>query len=487
MLTRRPWGARSVATRPPGPEPDTGARTFSPLTALLPDHVAPELLWLGAKWASLVSFGVTVGLLRDVLPVGAGLNTETVRSHLHRTAKRMEDELADEKVSCIQSSQRDRAAMPVPEGPITVGLDGGYVRSCSKGQPHFEVIVGKSIPADRPDRYIGLVQSHDTKPRRRLHDVLKDQGWQENQPVRFMTDGADTVRNLTRDMAPAGEHLLDWFHITMRITVMGQYVKGLSHPNPDDGAQLGRLLRRIKGYLWHGNLHGGQRAIDDLLMDLEDLETDYPGINALRKAAGEFRTYIENNASMIPNYAERHRYGERVSTGFVESTVNTVVGKRFCKRQQMQLRPRRPRRFVELTGGLNPSLARATQNRIEQNFLADTLKLVHDPRRRNRRSGAAPHRAQGIPQTSLSAVRQSGRAQRAHARPRLVGMQPLRAGHRPRSGADCYRAPAHPPLPGVRRAARAPPATHENLLRPLPQCPLAYSPATPARVGREER
>ena len=30
------------------------------------------------------------------------------------------------------------------------------------------------------------------------------------------------------------------------------------------------------------------------------------------------------------------RYGERVSTGFVESTVNTVVGKRFCKRQQMR-------------------------------------------------------------------------------------------------------------------------------------------------------
>ena len=54
---------------------------------------------------------------------------------------------------------------------------------------------------------------------------------------------ADTVRNRT-GTSPAGEHLLDWFHITMRITVMGQYVKGLSHPNP-----LGRLLRRIKGYL----------------------------------------------------------------------------------------------------------------------------------------------------------------------------------------------------------------------------------------------
>ena len=49
-----------------------------------------------------------------------------------------------------------------------------------------------------------------------------------------------------------------------------------------------------------------------------------------------FHIYIINNAGTIPNYAERHRYGERVSTGFVESTVNTVVGKRFGKRQQMR-------------------------------------------------------------------------------------------------------------------------------------------------------
>ena len=71
-------------------------------------------------------------------------------------------------------------------------------------------------------------------------------------------------------------------------------------------------------------------------MDLECIETDYPSIKALRKAASEFEVYIRNNAWMIPNYAERRRYGERVSTGFVESAINTVVGKRFGKRQQMQ-------------------------------------------------------------------------------------------------------------------------------------------------------
>ena len=38
----------------------------------------------------------------------------------------------------------------------------------------------------------------------------------------------------------------------------------------------------------------------------------------------------------LSNYGERYRYGERISTGFVESTVNQVISKRFCKRQQMQ-------------------------------------------------------------------------------------------------------------------------------------------------------
>ncbi len=52
-------------------------------------------------------------------------------------------------------------------------------------------------------------------------------------------------------------------------------------------------------------------------------------------ATEPFEPYIANNRDMIPNYAERRRYGERVATGFVESTVNTVVGKRFGKRQQM--------------------------------------------------------------------------------------------------------------------------------------------------------
>lgn len=290
----------------------------------------------------MVAYGVTVDLLKDVLPINKRLNAETVRRHLGRVATRMECELADERYSFVETCAYEREPLPNPEGPITVGIDGGYVRSREKGQSHFEVAVGKSIPTDRADRYLGLVQSHDEKPKRRLHDVLKDQGWQKNQQITFMTDGGDTVIKIARDMAPASEHLLDWFHVTMRITVMHQYVKGLIHHNPTEGEQLARMLRQIKGYLWNGNLHDGQTVIDDLVIDLDDIETEYASIKALRKAANEFQTYIANNAWMIPNYAERRRYGERVSTGFVESTsipswASASVNANKCDGQRREL------------------------------------------------------------------------------------------------------------------------------------------------------
>ena len=199
-------------------------------------------------------------------------------------------------------------------------------------------MVGKSIAEDREDRYFGLVQSLDKQPRRRLHDVLQEQGLQMNQEITFLTDGEDSVRNLAGYMSPCAEHVLDWFHVTMRLTVLRQFAKGLvnHHHDREEAEEIDRELRRIKGYLWHGNIRSALPCLDDLVTDLDCLETDYSSIKAFRKGLDEFRTYIANNTLTIPNYAERHRYGERVSTAFVESTVNTVVGKRFSKRQQMR-------------------------------------------------------------------------------------------------------------------------------------------------------
>jgi len=57
------------------------------------------------------------------------------------------------------------------------------------------------------------------------------------------------------------------------------------------------------------------------------------------KYVRELETYIANKALYIVNYGERYRNGERISTSFVESTINQVVSKRMVKKQQMQWTP----------------------------------------------------------------------------------------------------------------------------------------------------
>jgi hypothetical protein len=40
--------------------------------------------------------------------------------------------------------------------------------------------------------------------------------------------------------------------------------------------------------------------------------------------------------SSLPNYGDRYRHGEKISTAFAESAVNQVISKRMVKKQQMQ-------------------------------------------------------------------------------------------------------------------------------------------------------
>jgi hypothetical protein len=58
-------------------------------------------------------------------------------------------------------------------------------------------------------------------------------------------------------------------------------------------------------------------------------------LKKLSRALEEFGTYIDNNAGAIVNYGERRRCGERISTGFVESTINQLIAKRFVKKQHV--------------------------------------------------------------------------------------------------------------------------------------------------------
>jgi hypothetical protein len=87
----------------------------------------------------------------------------------------------------------------------------------------------------------------------------------------------------------------------------------------------------------NGNVYKALQVVQSVERDLDVAAATGDSIaRKLLKAVEEFHTYIARNRAFIPNYGERYRNRGRISTGFVASTVNQVVSKRFCKKQQMQ-------------------------------------------------------------------------------------------------------------------------------------------------------
>jgi hypothetical protein len=128
-------------------------------------------------------------------------------------------------------------------------------------------------------------------------------------------------------------------------------------PPADLAGEIGTQLQRLKWFCWHGNVFRALQTIDDILFDLDVTEPS-PEQARLFKAVREFDSYIRANAGRIPNYGERQRAGEAISTAFTESAINQVISKRMVKKQQMRWTPRGAHLLLQVrTRVLNDQLA----------------------------------------------------------------------------------------------------------------------------------
>jgi hypothetical protein len=322
--------------------PRTSSRaSFSPLAEILTERTTPEFQYFQAKWASLMSYGMTLNLFNDVLPIGDDLSKEGIRDNVARIVQRLDRELGEEPKSIITQGITEQLPNPLEtQEPLVVGIDGGYVhaRDGSRQEGCFEVIVGKSIPTKGDTKCFGFVQRIEGKPKRRLQDILDSQGFQANQPIVFLSDGADTVRNLQRDMSPNAEHILDWFHVTMRLTVMGNLVAGLHNGRMRSRSTVfADLLESVKWNIWHGKVDRSLERAKELRKKLAKASAvSRENARKLRGKLGKFIGYISANRDFIPNYGKRYRAEKLITTSFAESTVDQVISRRFVKKQKMR-------------------------------------------------------------------------------------------------------------------------------------------------------
>jgi hypothetical protein len=100
----------------------------------------------------------------------------------------------------------------------------------------------------------------------------------------------------------------------------------------------------------------------------------YAKFSALARAVHGLQRYLWRNGHLIPNYARRRRAGQAISTAFVESLVNSLLSKRFAKKQSMQWTPEGAHLLLQVrTRTLNDDLA-ATFRRWYP-----TLSLANQP------------------------------------------------------------------------------------------------------------
>jgi hypothetical protein len=191
-----------------------GTKSVSPLAELLPERTSPKLTYLETEFAALVSYGLSIKLLHEILPLGQGLSTTTVRRRVRQTAERLESERGGPRAALLAPDGRaERDALPEPAVPLVVGLDGVYVHAKdqrSRTEGWFEVIVGKRLATkDRAAKCFGFVSRYDPQPKGRLFEWLNREGLPSNQAITFLSDGGDTVRELPTGLHPHSEHLLD--------------------------------------------------------------------------------------------------------------------------------------------------------------------------------------------------------------------------------------------------------------------------------------
>ena len=316
--------------------------SFSPLALWLGTHTSPELQYLEAHFAALLPYGVSARMLGTVLPLERSTSITTWKRHVGSIGVRLDRE-AHEHVASAQALNEFR--LPKRNPLRAVGIDGGYVKASnapSRQEGWFEVMVGKSLPRAGTGQVFAFVHRLEAQPTERMERFLAEQGVFPAQPTTFLSDGGETVRQAQGEFRQFGVPILDWFHVAMRMTQLSQAIKGLPADQTDEPdspkhiEECLRILRRAKAYLWHGSPHRALQTLEDLTWEIG---TESAPANAMQDRLEEFMGYVTANLTSIPNYADRHRHGEPIATGFVESAVNQVVSKRLVKKQQMRWTP----------------------------------------------------------------------------------------------------------------------------------------------------
>lgn len=321
---------------------------FAPLQEICPDRATPELMELTAQLGSMMPYRQAAKVLSELLPIEPTETHATVRKRTIKIGERLDDQVArEERHARSQTDERRQLEMQIPgdrRKEFVISIDTANVRSADLNSArNFELVVARCGRGGRGEpggRYFTTGSTDQTALRNRALHALQQEGYCGFGDVTVISDGAEILKRLPRAMPKPTGHIIDWFHIAMKIQPMQQIADHIVRSQSGSSEALrtiDRDIRAVKWRLWHGRVDRAVRDLKRLVAGLKQLQGDGEfSIARLHSLGLQLLTYIRSNRSAIVNYGKRYRADLRVATTLAESAVNSLVGKRMVKKQQMR-------------------------------------------------------------------------------------------------------------------------------------------------------
>ena len=310
------------------------------LDALIPGRTTAEFDNIAAELGARHSFRDAAHILDLFVPTATQHNHATVRSRLAAVS---------DQIAARDQKLPHRLARSMGEPP-SVFIDGTFVRALPFYQTrHFEVVMGRIDAKGQKSRHFATMPHVSAARCDSVRAVLRSQGWLPKQNITVFSDGDFSLVEIVRRASRAPlTHILDWFHVSMRIQHLRQCCGSLVGANQSGEVEFRFLTEDMNGLrsaLWCGRmrlartyLHSAKRQLSQIA-GREYSRAVTRKVQRLATMVEEFDNYLDINQSSMPNYAERSCAGLPVSSSRAESTANFLVNRRMNKRRQMRWTP----------------------------------------------------------------------------------------------------------------------------------------------------
>ena len=335
---RERWKACSCGADP--------SRYISPLKNWLTEASTGELRWLHAQLGATMPYRQAKVVMDLLLPSSGRDNHVTIRNHTVAIGK------------SINNAEPARHWCETTKPDVELGIDVGYVRRahCNRkgsgkqnraevgnGSASITVVVAALSEAGKQPRVWASAMPRTKRLNQEMIRFLETSGCGDPNEVVVLSDGARDLAGVAKDLPYDTEWILDWAHIGRLLRRVDQAIAPLAYgrlTKNGSAFELWDLFVRFRHYVWVGDNEAWQKFAARLahLLDLREQRDQAMSVQVRRALYALFNVvdYLKSNVESLIDYRTWQHVGRRISTGFVESSINRIVGRRMCKGQHMR-------------------------------------------------------------------------------------------------------------------------------------------------------